>query len=175
MMMATLATRGLLIAATLLSGLLAGFNLDRAVVHNAAWHRLGATAWAAYSLHADLDIRAAMFYPFLGIGVALLSAAAAISFRRNRNEPGSAAMPILAGALFAISGLLMTFFAAPHMLSVPRVVDDPVGLKRALDGFVFWGDIRSVLQFLAFAANLWSLKAILEPPRSREAKQGRLR
>jgi hypothetical protein len=173
--MATFTTRGLLMAATLLGGLMAGFSLDRAVVHNAAWHRLGANAWAAYSQHADLDIRAAMLYPFLGIGMALLSAASAISFRRNRNEPRSAALPIYAGALFAISGLLMTFFAAPHMLNVPRVVNDPVGLQRALDGFVFWGDIRGALQFLAFAANLWSLKAILEPQTGREAKQGRIR
>ncbi len=164
--MAMLTTRGLLIATTLLGGLMAGFNLDRAIVHNAAWHGLGANAWAAYSLHADLDIRAAMLYPFLGIGMALLSAAAAISFRRDRNEPRSAALPIHAGALFAISGLLMTFFAAPHMLSVPRVVNDPVGLQRALDGFVFWGDIRGALQILAFFANLWSLVTILSarPP-----------
>jgi hypothetical protein len=135
-------------------------------VHNAAWHKLGDDAWAAYSLDADLDIRAAMLYPFLGIGMALLSAAAAISFRRNRSEPRSAAMPIHAGALFAISGLLMTFFAAPHMLSVPRVVNDPVGLECALDGFVFWGDIRGTLLILAFIANLWSLVTILSarPP-----------
>src|SRR5438445_12248194 len=67
--MRPLATRNLLIMATALSGLLAGFNLDRSLVHNAAWHRLGASAWAAYSLNADLSIRAALLYPFLGIGV----------------------------------------------------------------------------------------------------------
>jgi hypothetical protein len=155
-------TRSLLIAATALSGLLAGFNLDRSVVHNPAWHSLGAPAWAAYSLHADLSIRAAMLYPFLGIGVALLSVAALVSYLRERSESHSAAPPIYGGALFAVSGLLMTFLAAPNMLSVPHLVDDPAGLNRALDGFVFWGDIRGTFQVLAFVANLWSL-ALVNP------------
>jgi hypothetical protein len=154
-------TRSLLITAVALSGLLAGFNLDRSLVHNAAWYRLGASAWAAYSLHADLGIRAALLYPFLGIGVALVGVAAMVSYLREHSEPRSAALPIYGGALFAVSGLLMTFFAAPNMLSVPRLIDDPVGLKRALDGFVFWGDIRGTFQVLAFIANLWSLARVL--------------
>ena len=159
--MAISATRVLLTMATFLSGLLAGFNLDRSLVHNAAWRRLGAAAWAAYSLDADLSFRAAMLYPLLGIGVALLSVAAMVSYRRDRSEARSAALPIYGSALFALSGLLMTFLAGPHMLSVPRLIDDPAGLKRALDGFVFWGDIRGGFQVLAFVANLWSLALVL--------------
>jgi hypothetical protein len=159
--MRQLATRNLLITATALSGLLAGFNLDRGLVHNAAWHRLGASAWAAYSLNADLSIRAALLYPFLGIGVALLSVAAMLSYRREPFEPGLAALPIYGGALLAVSGLLMTFLAGPHMLSVPRLINDPAGLQRALDGFVFWGDIRGALQALAFVANLGAFAILL--------------
>ncbi len=130
-------------------------------MHNEVWRELGAGAWAAYSLHADLSLRAALLYPFLGIGVAILSAAAAVGFRRQRSRLRPVAIPIYAGALFAVSGLLVTFLAAPNMLSVPRLLDDPVGLQRALDGFVFWGDIRGALQFLAFVANLWALAATL--------------
>jgi hypothetical protein len=159
--MSSSTTRGLLLAATFLSGLLAGFNLARSLVHNAAWHEFGAAAWAAYSLHADLSPRAALLYPFLGIGVALLSAGAAVSVWRDRGGPPAVAIPLNAGALFAVSGLMMTFLAAPNMLRVPHLLDDPAGLQRALDGFVFWGDIRGALQSLAFAANLWALAAIL--------------
>jgi hypothetical protein len=153
-------TRGLLITATLIGGLLAGFNLDRMLVHNPAWREVGAAAWAAYSLHADLSIRAALLYPFLGIGEALITVAAVLRFRRDRSEPRSAATPIYATALFAVSGLSMTLLAGPNMLRVPRLTDDPDGLLRALEGFVFWGDIRAALQTLAFVASLGSLAIV---------------
>src|SRR5258708_21058933 len=107
--MAISATRVLLTMATFLSGLLAGFNLDRSLVHNAAWRRLGAAAWAAYSLDADLSFRAAMLYPLLGIGVALLTLAAMVTYPRNPSEARSAALPIYGSALFEPTGLFMTF------------------------------------------------------------------
>jgi hypothetical protein len=156
-------TRQLLVIATFLSGLLAGFNLDRSLVHNSVWRELGPTVWATYSLHADLSVRAAVLYPFLGIGEALLSVAAAASFHYDRSQPRRAVLPIYAGAVFAISGLLMTLLTAPNMLSVPRLGDDPAGLKQALEGFVFWGDIRGILQTLGFLANLWALAVISKP------------
>lgn len=155
------ATSHILLAATLIGGLLAGFSLDRSVVHNPAWHQLGATAWAAYSQHADLSVRGALLYPFLGIGEALLSVVAAMSARRSSSQPRAAALPLYAGALFAVVGLSMTILAAPNMLSVPRLVHDPSGLQRALDGFVFWGNVRSALQILAYFANLWALVAVM--------------
>src|SRR5260370_34883297 len=106
--MAISATRVLLTMATFLSGLLAGFNLDRSLVHNAAWRRLGAAAWAAYSLDADLSFRAAMLYPLLGIGVALLSVAAMVRYPRDRSEAASAALPIYGTAPVALRGLVLT-------------------------------------------------------------------
>jgi hypothetical protein len=160
-------TTGLLIAATLLNGFLAGFNLDRSIVHNAAWHQLGPLAWADYSQHADLAVRGAILYPFLGIGGAFLSVAAAISFLRNEVAPRSAALPIYAGALLTISGLLVTTEAAPYMLSMTHLAGDSAGLQRALDGFVFWSNVRSWFQIVAFFMNLWSLATILEPSFSR--------
>ena len=47
-------TRIALILATLVSGLLAGFNLDRALVAMPAWNAVGAVAWAEFSRRADL-------------------------------------------------------------------------------------------------------------------------
>jgi hypothetical protein len=44
-------TRALLIAATVLSGLLAGGNVDRAIVAMPAWEQVGAAAWAEFSRH----------------------------------------------------------------------------------------------------------------------------
>jgi cysteinyl-tRNA synthetase len=153
-------TSALLIAATLLGGLLAGGNIDRAVVQDAAWHQVGAAAWAAYSRHADLSARGLALYPLLGIGGALFSIAAAISFRRNLRVPRSAAVPIYGGALLTAAGLLATTRAAPIMLGVPQLGDDPARLQQAFDGFEVWGNIRSIFQVLAFVANLWAFATI---------------
>jgi hypothetical protein len=154
-------TRGLLVVATLIGGLLAGANIERAIVQNSAWHELGAVAWGAYSRHADLSTRGFVLYPVLGIGGALFSLAAVASFRRDAGTPRPAALPIYAGALLTIGGLLATTQAAPIMLGVAQLGDDQAGLQQALEGFVFWGDIRGVVQVLAFVANLWSLAAQL--------------
>lgn len=72
-------TRLLLVAATVLGGILAGGVIDRVVVGGPAWHQLGAEAWAQYSRRADLGT-GLVAYPIEGIGTALLLIAAAISF-----------------------------------------------------------------------------------------------
>jgi hypothetical protein len=43
------------------------------------------------------------------------------------------------------------------MLRVRTLGDDAAGLHQAMDGFQYWGNIRGLLQVLAFVANLWSL------------------
>jgi hypothetical protein len=56
-----------------------------------------------------------------------------------------------------------TGLAQPRLPSHPRLRWRVVGLQRALDGFVFWGNIRGALQVSAFFflfANLWALAAI---------------
>jgi len=40
-------------------------------------------------------------------------------------------------------------------------------LQHAFDGFKLWGGVRTVLQALAFGANLWSLAAIAKHPPAR--------
>src|SRR3954454_17722917 len=57
----------LLITATLVSGLLAGGNIDRAVVAMPAWRRIGPVAWAEFSRRADLA-NGMLLYPAEAIG-----------------------------------------------------------------------------------------------------------
>jgi hypothetical protein len=152
-------TARLLIAATPLDGLLAGGNLDTALVRNTAWQQLGPVAWAAFSAHADLSVRGFVLYPLLGIGGALFSIAAAISFGRRHDVPRSAALPFYASALLTAAGLLATTQAAPIMLGVPQLGNDAAALRNAFAGFAFWGGIRGILQVLAFVANVWALAA----------------
>ena len=61
--MASAGTRGLVIAATLVGSILAGTNVNRAVVEMPAWQQTGPLGWAAFSRHADLGRRAAILYP----------------------------------------------------------------------------------------------------------------
>ena len=151
---------GLIVAATMLDGFLAGTNVDRTLIQMPAWRQVGARAWADYSRHANLG-PGLLLYPFMAIGGALLTVAAAIAFQVAGAVPRGAALPIFLAVALALGGLLATARAAPKMLSLRRIGDDPAALQAAFDGFEFWGNVRSVCQVLAFAANVWALVAVL--------------
>jgi hypothetical protein len=148
-------TRLLLLAATLLGGLLAGVDLDRALVAIPAWQELGAEAWTAFSRKADLG-NGLILYPLEAIGSTVLTLAAALSFRFDQTAPRAASLSLYGAALLAAAGLAFTLKAAPIMLGI-RGTSDPVALQHAFEGFVFWGNVRGVCQVLAFVAQLWAL------------------
>ena len=157
-------TRAFVAGASLLGGLLAGADLDRALVANPAWRHLGPLAWAAFSRNADLSLQGLALYPILGIGGALFALAAAISLMRARHRPRAAIAPIYITALLTVGGLLATAQAAPIMLGIAHLGQDQVSLSRAMDGFERWGNIRAILQILAFVTSLWALAALREAP-----------
>jgi len=159
-------TRILLILATLISGLLAGFNVDRAFVAMPAWNEVGAVAWAEFSRRADLG-NGLILYPLEAIGGALLTLAAAIGVHFDRSAPRLAAVALYAAVALAAGGLALTAMAAPIMLGV-RGVADPAALRRAFEGFWYWGDWRALCQVLAFLAQLAALAMLL---RGGEAKR----
>jgi hypothetical protein len=150
-------------AATLAGGLLAGLNVNRALVEMPAWQHTGAIPWANFSRHADLSTVGALFYAIGAFAGAILSIGTALSFRgRSHGQPHSAAIPIYGAVPMAIGGLLITTQAAPIMIGVRDLGDDAMALQQALNGFQFWGNIRGVFQVLAFVANLWSLVALTQ-------------
>ena len=153
-------TASLIVAATLVNSVLAGGNVIRSLVEMPAWQRTGPRAWAAFSRHADLGPTGMVLYPLLGFAGAILSGAAALSYRNDRARLPDAAVSVYGAALLTLGGLLMTTRAAPNMLSVRRVSEDAARLQQALDGFQFWGNVRAVFQVLAFVANLWSLAVL---------------
>jgi hypothetical protein len=96
-------TRLLLVAATVVSGVLAGGIVDRMIVGGPAWHELGSDTWVQYSRLADLGT-GLVAYPIEGIGSALLIIAAAVSNYFDRNAPLAVSLPLyLAVALLAYS------------------------------------------------------------------------
>jgi hypothetical protein len=151
--------RRLIVAATLVNGLLASGNINRNVIDMPAWRHVGPLGWAAFSREADLGLSAMILYPGEAFAGMILSVAAALVFRRDRTAPRAAAMPIYAAGLLTIGGLLFTIKAAPIMLSVRHLGEDPVALQRAFDGFEFWGWWRGVCQCSAYLASFWALLA----------------
>lgn len=152
-------TREFIIVAALMNGILASSNINRAFIDMPAWHHLGAQAWADFSRRADLSATGRVLYPMEAFLGAMLSIAAAVSFRWSGAKPRAAKTPIYGAVVMAAGGLVATVVAAPIMLSI-RGLQDPVGLQQALDGFTFWGGIRGTFQVLAYLANVWSLIAV---------------
>jgi len=151
----------LILADLLLGGLAAALN--RTLVEMPAWHRLGAEAWATFSRMADLG-NGEILYPLVGIGGTASILAAAIVFRFSARRPWSVALPLYGTALMAVCGLLTTTQAAPIMLSLHRIGDDPAALRQAFEGFYRWDSIRAVFGALGYCAEMWALVALLSVP-----------
>jgi hypothetical protein len=163
--MASATTRALLAAATLMGGILAGVDVDRATVIMPAWQQVGPEAWAVFSRQADLG-NGLILYPLEAIGGALLALAAAVSFRSDRSASRASAFPIYAAVILALAGLAITLKAAPVMLGI-RQTTDVAALRSALEDFHFWGNMRGLCQVLAFFILVWALSTIAPaaPPR----------
>jgi hypothetical protein len=151
-------TLGLIVAGLLLTCL--GANLGRTLVEMPAWRQLGAETWAAFSRISDLG-NGRIIYPIEGIGGMLFILAAAIAFRLSPRRPLSVAIPIYGAALMAVCVLLITTQAAPIMLSIRRVGNDPAALQQAFEGFNRWDSIRAVFAALGCCAKVWALVALL--------------
>ena len=138
-------------------------SLSRTLVEMPAWRHLGAEAWATFSRSADLG-NGKIMYPLAGIGGTVLILAAAIAFRLSPGRPWSVAIPVYGAALMAICVMLTTTQAAPIMLSLHRIGDDPVALRQAFEGFYRWDSIRAVFGALEGCAEIWALVALLSIP-----------
>jgi hypothetical protein len=156
--MALSRTRLALIAATLLSGLLAGGNVDRAFVAMPAWQNVGATSWAEFSRHADLG-NGLILYPVEAFGGFLFTLAAAVSLYLDRTADRRAAWALYTAAVLCAGGLAFTVMAAPIMLGI-RGTNDPAALQTAFEDFWFWGNLRAVCQISAFVLQVWALAVL---------------
>jgi hypothetical protein len=152
-------TRLLLVSATLVSGVLTGGMVDRALIGTPAWRALGVNAWVQYSLHADLG-SGLIAYPLEGIGATILIAAATASFHFDRPPPGRVRMLLYLATTFSLGGLLLTLKAAPIMLTLESPAS--ISLPRAFAEFHFWGlFLRGTADLLAFVFELCALTALI--------------
>jgi hypothetical protein len=145
----------LILAATIVTGLLAGASLDKAVVQLPARHRMGIVAFAGFSRANDLG-NGLFFYPAMGILAAALTFIAAIS-AFLRTTPLPYAWPLYAATLLAILHTITTTRAAPNMLSLRHAPDDEAILNKTFDRFAAWHNARTVLQVINFAVLVWGI------------------
>jgi len=140
--------RYLLSAVCILSGFLAGETVDRLIVGLPAWHYVDINAWAEYSRHADLG-NGTFVYPLEAIGSFLLLIIASGILFKNKIVRKSVSQMVYLSTTFALIVLVLTFFAAPFMLSIKNL-NDPASLQYAFEKFYYWSTFRGVVQILSF-------------------------
>ena len=147
------------LAATVLTGLLAGISLDKAIVQLPARHRMGVIGFAAFSRANDLGA-GLIAYPVLGISAALLtiSAALAVFFQ---GAPLADAWPLYISVLLALLHSITTARAAPNMLSLRQPTNDEAVLTETLNRFAKWHNLRAFLQLLNFLMLVWAAVAYI--------------
>jgi hypothetical protein len=147
--------RFLVMVACIISGFLAGENLNRYAIEVPAWLHVNMISWAQYSRYADLGT-GLFIYPIEAIGSAILLIAASVTVVSNAAFK-HVALPLYASTLFALAGLFFTLFAAPYVLSVRTTPDDPELLQQAFNKFHFWGFLRALMQVASFCTCVWAM------------------
>ena len=147
----------LILAATVVTGLLAGASLDKAIVQLPARHRMGVVGFAMFSRANDLG-NGLIAYPILGISSALLAILAAlVAFLQK--TPFQHAWPLYISALLALLHSVTTSRAAPNMLSLREPTDDESRLVETFNRFAKWHNLRAILQILNFMMLVWAIVA----------------
>ena len=145
----------LLALATAVNGLLAGLNVDTALVKLPARRRIGVVAYATFARGNDLG-NGLVVYPLLGVGAALLTfLVTALAFVER--SPLEVLILLSLASLLSILHTFATTRAAPVMLSIKDIPDDEAILTTKLDRFARWHAFRATFQVLAFFVLLWAL------------------
>jgi hypothetical protein len=147
----------LILAATIVTGLLAGASLDKAMVQLPARHRMGAVGFATFSRANDLG-NGLIVYPVLGISAALLTIIAAFA-AFWQSTPLEYSMPLYISALLSVLHSVTTSRAAPTMLSLRQATGDEAILSETLNRFAKWHNLRTILQLLNFIMLVWAIVA----------------
>src|SRR6185437_1220128 len=120
-----------------MSGWLAGVSIDRYIIQFPAFMHLNIMNWAEYSRHADLGNGIYVYPPEAIIPfLALLVSFIIILVSKKLNI---LLLPVSIALALSTAGLFFTIFAAPVMLGVRDMPNDPVLLQQAFDRFHFWG------------------------------------
>jgi hypothetical protein len=150
-------TLGLLLAALIANGLLAGASLDQSIKQLPARRRIGVVAFSEYSKAGDLGPGVA-WYAALGIGSAALTVIAVAVGLVTRPGPQLAAALGLSLAL-TVAHSFVTTRAAPTNHSQQAAAGDADRLEAIFDRFERWQTARAALQLLTLLSVGWALAA----------------
>ena len=140
--------RLLIIIACLFGGLLAGNDVYRYLIEVPAWRNLDIVGWTRFSKHADLG-NGLFIFPIEAFGGSVpLIIASVICLKNKHMQPMASSLYV--STVFAIAGLVLTLFAAPIMLNLPKTGSNISLMQQSFDRFHFWGSFRALAQLLSF-------------------------
>src|SRR5438132_11758996 len=143
--MASTLQLALLAVALILSGLLAGASLDKAITQLPARRKIGLRAMAEY--HRATDLGPGLFlYPILGLGAPLLTWAAAVALFQGGDVSSGAILWIAVGAVISIGHVLTTAMAAPNLLRLRKGIPPEKEPGELYRRFGRWAGGRALLQ-----------------------------
>jgi hypothetical protein len=156
----------LLVAATIVDGLLAGASMDQSVEQLPARHRIGVRAYHAYTQASHMANGRFWLIP-LGIVGPILRVAASLWVYRL-GLAGGAVLSVGIAAVLAIGHLLLTLragsinWALTPWLPPERQIKDELELATILQRFEHWQAVRASVQLLTFVAGVWALVAVIQ-------------
>ena len=162
--MVSFVTKGLMVGATLFTGILAGVTANRASVQLPAWERIGLIPWANFTRAENFGV-GAIFYPVLGLTALLLTLGAAIAFWRDPATSRSLGFPIYAAAVLAVVWAIVTRgVLVPAMFSLRAAGNNTIELQQIFRTVTRWSGVNDILHVLTFALNLWALAEVFSTP-----------
>jgi hypothetical protein len=144
--------------ATAINGLLAGLNVDTALVKLPARRRIGASAYATFARGNDLG-NGLIAYPLLGISAALFTVLVTVLAFVTQSR-GEVLLLLSLATLLSLLHTFATTKAAPTMLSLKDATQDDVLVRATLDWFARWHTIRALFQVPVFFLLLWTLAVV---------------
>ena len=145
----------LIALAAAVNGLLAGLNIDTALVKLPARRRIGVRAYATFVRGNDLG-NGLLVYPLLGISAVLLTILATV-LAYTQNTSMELLLLLFIASLLSLLHTFATTKAAPVMLSMKETSDDEAVLTTKLDRFAHWHTVRTLFQVLTFFMLLWAV------------------
>jgi hypothetical protein len=144
--------------ATAINGLLAGLNVDTALVKLPARRRIGASAYATFARGNDLG-NGLIVYPLLGISAALFTVLVTVLAFVTQSR-GEVLLLLSLASLLSLLHTFATTRAAPTMLSLKDATQDDALVRAKLGRFVRWHTLRALFQVPVFVLLLWTLAVV---------------
>ncbi len=144
---------GLLVAAVIFNGLLAGGSVEKSLVELPARHKMDLLSFVEFSRAADLG-RGLRYYAVIGVAAPILTIAAAVAIALEGMLPALVVDAAYVAAILSIGHLLATAGAAPKMLTFRQEGISRERAETVYRAFERWQVVRAALQLATFITSL---------------------